>query len=36
MLYFYLSARIYNIYFWKYENEIDWDNVELQSETLED
>ena len=24
MLYFYLSARIYNIYFWKYENEIDW------------
>ena len=25
MLYFYLSARIYNIYFWKYENEIDWD-----------
>ena len=37
MLYFYLSARIYNIYFWKYENKIDWDipNVELQSETLE-
>ena len=37
MLYFYLSARIYNFYFWKYEDKINWDipNVELQSETLE-